>query len=576
MHKAGVRVFAVFILMIACVVNAASAQSITACTLFEERDGLLVMEAESVFPTDSWSLRNDINGALGEGYYEWKHGDNDQGIDPAGSGILTYTFDISMEGSYRFLLRSSSPDNTEHNDVWARFPDNAATGIRQRGPGSIDIEPNAWFKVYQNTSDQGWKWDARTVDFDPHAIFVNINEPGTYSVELSGRSTLFKIDRLVLYHSSITFTTATRADNEASDCKETDTLALLPPHEVEDPKPGVHYTYYEGSWSQLPDFSVLNPLDAGILQGFDISSRKREDFFGFLFEGLVHAPFDGLYTFYTISNAGSQLFIGDKLVVDNDSVHVARERNGAVGLAAGWHEISVLYFEDFFNQSLAVSWIPPGSGREILGEDNLFYDIDDVRPSVAYTNFEGAIAPDGITLNWETASELNNAGFEIERRYETPIQVAVDTTAFTSIAYIDGNGTTSTNSQYSYTDASIPSDAAVVYYRIKQFNFSDDFTYSDVVSVTLPAPGAVALLPNYPDPFRTTTTISFELSSKGPIHLSLFNASGQQVAVLLNEVRPAGRYEITFTPPASLTSGLYILHLETPNESHTSTMTLIR
>jgi|GEM_PF-2957689 len=565
-----------FVLISTGLVNTTAAQSITFCNLFEEQDGLLVMETESVLPSDSWSLRTDIGGALGNGYYEWKHGDNNQGIDAAGAGILTYTFRVTLPGSYRFLLRSSSPDNTEHNDVWVRFPDNPATGVRQRGPGSIEIQQNSWFKVYQNTSGQEWKWDARTVDFDPHSIFLTISEPGTFSVELSGRSTLFKIDRLVLFNEQVRFSDATRLDNAESACTETQSIALRPPDEPLDPRPGIHYAYYEGNWSTVPDFEALQPLDAGIVQGFDISSFQRDDYFGFSFEGLIQAPFDGLYTFYTISNSGSLLYIGDELVVDNDGAHSERERNGFIPLSAGWHEIALLYFEDFWTQSLQVSWVPPDGSREIIGEGSLFYDVDDVYPSAEVVRLEGSIDPAGISLQWETASELNNAGFEIERRYETNTHEIADTMAFRSIAFIDGNGTSVSNEQYTFTDTSIPSFAKTVYYRFKQMSLSGTFTYSDVVSVEIPLPESVTLYPNYPNPFNQSTTIAFDLTAEGPVRLSLYNTSGQLVEVLVEAVRPPGRNEFTFILPASLTSGLYMYRLETPEETHSHTMTLIR
>lgn len=575
MYSTGTLWCAVLVFILTFQVNDATAQSITSCTLFEEQAGLLTMETESVLPTDAWSLKNDISGALGDGYYEWKHGDNNQGIDAAGIGVLTYTFKIDLAGSYRFLLRSSSPDNTEHNDVWVRFPDNPVIGIRQTGQGTISIEPNTWFKVYQNTSSQDWKWDARTVDFNPHSIFLTIDEPGTYSVQLSGRSTLFKIDRLVLFHQQVTFADATRSNNAESACTEFETIELRLPDETEVPQPGIHYAYYEGNWDNLPDFTTLNPIETGITGSFDISTSQSEDFFGFRFEGLIDAPSDGLYTFYTISNAGSQLFIGDELVVDNDCAHAIQEQSGFIGLTAGLHEISVLFFEDFWNQFLAVSWTPPGGSRQIIGEGSLFYDLYD-HPPAAYARFEGVVDPSGVALNWETSSELNNAGFEIERRYDTPAHPVTDTTAFVPIAFIDGHGTSNTNRQYTYTDGSIPDVASVVHYRIKQTTFSGAFTYSDVVSVVLPAPEAVMLYPNYPNPFNPTTTLAFDLPKESPVRLSIYNPSGQLVEELLNEIRPAGRNEITFTLSATLTSGLYIYRLETPEETHAGTMTLVK
>lgn len=437
------------------------------------------METESTLASDAWGLRDDVAGALGDGYYEWKHGDNNQGIDPAGSGILTYSFNVTTPGSYRFLLRSSSPDFTEHNDVWVRFPDNSATGIRESGPGSIDITQNSWFKVYQNTNDQDWKWDARTVDNNPHAIYVMIEEPGAYSVELSGRSTLFKIDRLVLFNEQVSFTDATQISNPESTCAQTETLELRAPDEPADVLPGLLYAYYEGNWSVLPDFTSLVPVETGVVESFDISLNKREDYFGFLFKGFVEAPVDGLYTFSTTSNSGSQLYIGNELVVNNDSIHVAQSRSGIIALSAGLHEITVLFFEDFFAQTLTVAWSPPGESRQTLENNALFYNPSEELP----TNI-------------------------------TPDEMAI--------------------------------------------------------------PSAITLYHNYPNPFSSTTTIAFDLAKDSHTRLTLYDTYGQLVAVMLDDIRPAGRTEIRFTVPPTLTSGLYIYRLDTPEQNHVGTMALVK
>ena len=90
----------------------------------------------------------------------------------------------------------------------------------------------------------------------------------------------------------------------------------------------------------LPDFTMLDPIARGITQEFDITLAQSEDYFGFLFEGYVLAPSDGLYSFFTVSNSGSQLFIGDELVVDNNGTHPAQERSGFIALKAGLHRIS--------------------------------------------------------------------------------------------------------------------------------------------------------------------------------------------------------------------------------------------
>ena len=175
------------------------------------------MEAESAALSDDWSLRNEIEGSLGQGYYEWKHGNSSQNIDGAGDGILTYTFQIETPGTYQLILRSAAPHNTEHNDVWALFEHNDVVA-RQSSEKEEDLGQAEWFKVYQNAGGDDWNWAAYTIDHDAHDIFALIDTPGEYVLELSGRSTLFKIDRIVLFHESVDEDTAINEDNPESPC----------------------------------------------------------------------------------------------------------------------------------------------------------------------------------------------------------------------------------------------------------------------------------------------------------------------------------------------------------------------
>ena len=196
----------------------ATAQS-TACAVYAEQGGLLVLEAESALLSDDWSFRNEIEGSLGQGYYEWKHGNASQNIDGAGDGVLVYTFQIQTPGTYQLILRSAAPHNTEHNDVWALFQRNDVVA-RQSSEKEEDLGQDEWFKVYQNAGGNDWNWAAYTVDHDAHDIFALIDAPGEYVLELSGRSTLFKIDRIVLFHESVDEDDAISEDNTESPCFE--------------------------------------------------------------------------------------------------------------------------------------------------------------------------------------------------------------------------------------------------------------------------------------------------------------------------------------------------------------------
>ncbi|RYF66625.1 MAG: hypothetical protein EOO39_22705, partial [Cytophagaceae bacterium] len=81
---------------------------------------------------------------------------------------------------------------------------------------------------------------------------------------------------------------------------------------------GLDYSYYEGNWSALPNFTTLTPVKTGTVSTFDITPRNRDDQFSFNFKGYINVPTDGIYTFYTSSDDGSRLYIGTTMVVDND------------------------------------------------------------------------------------------------------------------------------------------------------------------------------------------------------------------------------------------------------------------
>ena len=120
---------------------------------------------------------------------------------------------------------------------------------------------------------------------------------------------------------------------------------------------GLNYEYYEGTWSSLPDFDSLTPVATGSVTNFDLSPRLTNDCFAFRFTGYIDVPTNGGYTFYTSSDDGSQLFIGDQLVVDNDGAHADQRRSGYVALEAGRHSITVTYFEQYGSETLTVSYL---------------------------------------------------------------------------------------------------------------------------------------------------------------------------------------------------------------------------
>ncbi|MBD0254853.1 MAG: hypothetical protein ICV83_03965, partial [Cytophagales bacterium] len=141
---------------------------------------------------------------------------------------------------------------------------------------------------------------------------------------------------------------------------------------------GLDYQYYEGAWNLLPDFGTLTPAETGTVANFDLSPKNRNDNYAFQYTGYVLVPADGLYTFYTTSDDGSKLYIGDTQVVDNDGLHGNQERSGSIGLRAGKHAIRVTFMQGGYGAGLSVSYAGPGLGKQVIPSAALF------RPGDAY------------------------------------------------------------------------------------------------------------------------------------------------------------------------------------------------
>jgi alpha-L-fucosidase len=144
---------------------------------------------------------------------------------------------------------------------------------------------------------------------------------------------------------------------------------------------GVFYEYYEGAWDRLPDFRRLVPVKQGIIGNFDLSLRGRPERYAFRYHSLLTVPADGVYDFFTLSDDGSRLYVGDRLVVDNDGLHGMREATGEIALAAGAHPITVAFFERTGSDALEVWYEGPGIEKRRIPDEVLNASSDDVLPS---------------------------------------------------------------------------------------------------------------------------------------------------------------------------------------------------
>jgi len=171
---------------------------------------------------------------------------------------------------------------------------------------------------------------------------------------------------------------------------------------------------------------------------------------------------------------------------------------------------------------------------------------------VELTSFTAVANEDDVILNWSTATELNNFGFEVQR--------SVAGNEFATVGFVNGHGTTTEAKDYRFVDANLT--AGNYTYRLKQVDFNGTFAYSDEVNAEVTSPAQFELAQNYPNPFNPATTIRFALSESGNIKLTVYNLVGEQVAVLIDGFKEKGVHTINFNA-SELNSGVYVYKIET-------------
>jgi outer membrane protein assembly factor BamB len=137
-------------------------------------------------------------------------------------------------------------------------------------------------------------------------------------------------------------------------------------------QPGMSYDYAEGKWEKLPDFNNLNIKRSGDINNFDIVGRDVEENFAFNFYGYIRVETDGMYRFFTSSDDGSRLWIGEKCVVNNDGNHGNQERFGDLALNKGLHPIRVGYYQGGGGKELFVLYEGPGIKKQEIPGSVLF------------------------------------------------------------------------------------------------------------------------------------------------------------------------------------------------------------
>ena len=186
---------------------------------------------------------------------------------------------------------------------------------------------------------------------------------------------------------------------------------------------------------------------------------------------------------------------------------------------------------------------------------------------VELTSFTASATSNAVALMWKTATEVNNAGFDIERQ-------PADQQQWTKIGSVAGVGTSNTPHNYSFTDQNL---AAETYsYRLKQIDHDGAFVYSQTVRVTIAVPQVLLLSQNYPEPFNPSTMIQFTVPNDGRATLKVYNAIGQEVATLFSDEVAAGVVHQVQFNGSNLATGVYFSRLEFGGKMQVKKMLLLR
>jgi hypothetical protein len=187
------------------------------------------------------------------------------------------------------------------------------------------------------------------------------------------------------------------------------------------------------------------------------------------------------------------------------------------------------------------------SGDAWNNAPNFTISVSNTTP-VELTSFVSRIQGSNVQLNWSTATETNNYGFKIDR-------METKSSSWENIAFITGNGNSTTNHSYTYTDKNL--NSGVYTYRLVQVDFGGNATYYKLQGeVKIAVPATFDLSQNYPNPFNPSTLIRYQLPENSDVSLKIYNPIGKEVAQLVNGNIAAGVHEVSFNA-AHLSSGVY-------------------
>ncbi|MEP7079832.1 MAG: PA14 domain-containing protein [Ginsengibacter sp.] len=314
---------------------------------------------------------------------------------------------------------------------------------------------------------------------------------------------------------------------------------------------GINYNYYQGTWSNLPDFNSLTPLKSGNIPNYSLDPRLSEDNFAFKYSAVINIPTTGTYTFFTTSDDGSKLYVDNfnlaGQVVNNDYLQGPTERSGSIVLTAGLHNIYVTFFEASGGQFLEVRYQGPSIGKQLI-PDAAFYNSRTTITTPAAPAIP--LVPKGLTLQTLTSKMIQisfrdsstQIGYEIQRSIGTPDNFRL----FKILNIKDSIVTLGDTSLYANT---------TYYYKVRAIGISGNsaFTNYQMAATTNNKP-VLDLVKSFAMFYGSTKTIPISASDVDGDNLT-FTFNGLPVFGAFNNISN-GKGNIVLTPNSG-TQGIF-------------------
>ena len=199
--------------------------------------------------------------------------------------------------------------------------------------------------------------------------------------------------------------------------------------------------------------------------------------------------------------------------------------------------------------------------------------VDGTPLPVELARFTAQQESEAVALTWQTASETNNAGFEIQRQQTSSSSLGP---TWERISFVEGAGTTDEPQSYRFRDTAPPFADSLVY-RLKQIDTDGTEAFSDPVVIKQGLGAEVQLATPFPNPVRQQATVRYIVpeGEAQPVRLQVYNVLGQRVATLVDEAKAPGREEITLDA-SRWASGTYFLRLQVGGVTKTQRLTVVR